>query len=182
MNYMDEMDKRDLPLAKKDTLSYLFILIVGLSILFLIISCSSRNPLDDAPSKTTVDSTGLEAVKIKGVMISIGDSADTVYSQIGMGGLTSATNDPADPNNIIIVHSYVTEGNTYRISFCKALKGYYHVCKISLATLSSSPSLKKGVGIQSNVERNLNAERRDGINNSQSRSKIFTDDDIKREH
>lgn len=174
------MDKRDLPLAKKDTLSYLFILIVGLSILLLIISCSSRNPGDDAHSKTTVDSTGLEAFKIKGVMISIGDSADTVYSQIGMGVLTVATNDPADPNNIIIVHSYVTEGNTYRISFCKALKGYYHVCKISLVTLSPSP--KKGVGIQSNVERNLNAERRDSINNSQGRSKIFTDDDIKREH
>ena len=179
---MDEVDKRDLPLAKKDTLSYLFILIGGLSLLLLIISCSSRNPGDDAPSKTTVDSTGLEAVKIRGVMISVGDSADTVYSQIGMGILTVATNDPADQNNIIIVHSYVTEGNTYRISFCKAMKGYYHVCKISLATLSPSP--KKGVGIQSDTERNLNAERhipRDSINNSQSRSKIFTDDDIKRD-
>ena len=78
-------------------------------------------------------------------MISVGDSADTVYSQIGRGILTAATNDPAGQSNIIIFHFYVSEDKTYRISFCKLDKGYYNVCRISLVKLPP----KIGIGNQS---------------------------------
>lgn len=180
MNDMDDVDKSDLPLARNGALFYSYILIGGLFLLLFIISCSSHTSGNDAASKTTVDSTNLEAVKIKGITISVGDSADTVNSQIGRGIHTVATNDPTDKDSIIIVHSYVTEGKTYHISFCTALKGYYHVCKISLVKLSE----ETGVGIPSDIERNGAAERhmrRDSLLDKESRPKMITDEDLKRD-
>ena len=175
---MDDEDERDLPMAKKDESLYLFIVIGAIFLLFTIISCSSNNPPDISPSKETADSTDVESVKIKGIMISVGDSADTVYSRIGKGILTAATNDPAGQGSIIIFHSYVSEDKTYRISFCKVDKGYYHVCRISLVKLSP----KMGVGRQPVVEQDVDVKRhrqRDSINN-QSAPKIITNDDLKK--
>jgi len=175
---MDDEDERDLPMAKKDESFYLFIVIGAISLLLSIISCSSNNPPDISPSKETADSTDVESVKIKGVMISVGDSSDTVYSRIGRGILTAATNDPAGQGSITIFHSYVSEDKTYRISFCKVDKGYYHVCRISLVKLPQ----KIGVGSQSVVEQDLDVERhrqRANINN-QSAPKIITNDDLKK--
>jgi hypothetical protein len=176
---MDDKNESDLPMVEKNVLFYLFILIGAVSLLLSFFSCSSQNPVDSSRSRETADSTDIESVKIKGVMISVGDGADTVYSQIGKGILTVATNDPADQNSIIILRSYVSEDKTYRISFCKANKGYYHVCRISLLKLP----LKRGVGAQSEVEPNLDAERhrpRNGIDSNQSEPRIITNDDLKK--
>src|ERR1700690_1168074 len=174
---MDDKDERDSPMANKDELFYLFIVIGAISLLLSIISCSSNNPADKSPSKETANSTDVETVKIKGVMISVGDSADAVYSQIGRGILTAATNDPAGQSSIMIFHFYVSEAKTYRISFCKLDKGYYHVCRISLVELPQ----KIDVGNQSAVEQDLEVKRhrqRDSINNTQSAPKIITNDDL----
>jgi hypothetical protein len=174
---MDDKDERDSPMANKDELFYLFIVIGAISLLLSIISCSSNNPADKSPSKETANSTDVETVKIKGVMISVGDSADTVYSQIGRGILTAATNDPAGQGSIMIAHFYASEDKTYRISFCNLDKGYYHVCRISRAELPQ----KIGVGNQSAVEQDLDIERhrqRDSINNNQGSPKIITNDDL----
>ena len=174
---MDQEGERDLPMSAKKVLFYSICLIGVLSLLLSIISCSSHNPADKSPSKKTMDGADVESVKIKGVMISVGDNADTVNSQIGKGVLIVATNDPADQSSIIIFSTYVTEGKTYRISFCKAGKGYYHVCRISFVELPK----KTGVDTQSEMDLNLNAEhhrRHDSINNSQSGSNIVTNDDL----
>jgi hypothetical protein len=174
MKYMDEVHKGDLRLAKKDVLLHLLILVGALSLLLSIISCSSHNPEDEATPKTTVGGNNLQSVKINGVKISVGETADTVYSQIGRGILTVATNDPADKNSIIIVHSYLTEGKTYRVSFCKDMKQYYHVCKISLVELSP----KTRFDLQSDANRRM---RRDSINNKRSSPKIITNDELKKD-
>jgi hypothetical protein len=105
-------------------------------LLFLLtaFSCSSYDTIDYSPAKVSDASIDTQSVRINGFMISIGDGADTVYSQIGKGGFVRATQDPVDPNSILMVHSYVLEGKTCWLSFCSTNKGYYHVCKISLLT------------------------------------------------
>ena len=174
---MDYEDERDLAMAEKNELFYLFIVIGAISLLLSIISCSSNNPADKSPSKESADSTDVDSVKIKSVMISVGDSADTVYGHIGRGILTAATNDPAGQGSIIIFDSYVSEDKTYRISFCKADKGYYHVCRISMLKLPQ----KMGTGNQSGVEQDLDVARhgqRNSMNKNQSAPKIITNDDL----
>jgi len=165
---MYEENEIDLPMTEKNALFGRFFFIGVISLLLAVISCSSNNPADKSPNKETSDSADFVSVKIKGVKISDGDSAETVYGRIGKGDFTSATNDPSSPGNIIIVHSYVSEDKISRITFCKTDKAYYHVCRISIV---KSPG-KMGAGKQSGVPL-------DSKNKSQSMPKIITNDDLK---
>lgn len=177
---MDAESQRVLPAMERSVLHSFLFLIGAFFLLLLIPACSSRE--DAAKKSSTVDkadSTFVESAKIKGVTISVGDASDTVYAQIGRGFRTVATNDPADQSSIIIFSSYVSEDKTYRISFCKAEKGYFHVCKIS----AMETSQKLGAEHPSDAERDLGAnlsKQRDGNNNNKTRPPIYTNDDLRK--
>ena len=166
-------------MAKKDAALSRFIFIGTLLILVSIISCSSHDPADKSSVKETADSIDVKSVIINGVTISVGDSADAVYIQIGRGLLTVATNDPANQSGILIFRTYVSEDKTYRISFCKSDNGYYQVCRISLL---KSPQ-KTNVGGQSLSEQPIDPKRHrrlENVDNNRNRSRIFTNDDLKK--
>jgi hypothetical protein len=166
--YMNKENTINLPGAERDVSFYRLLLIGVISLLLSVISCSSDHQADKTPVKDSAESADFVSLKIKGVKISVGDSAETVHDRIGNGDFTSATNDPSSQGNIIIVHSYVSDDKTSIISFCKDGKAYYQVCRISLV---KSPGTT-GAGKQSGAQR-------DSQKKSRGMPKIITNDDLK---
>jgi hypothetical protein len=172
------------PMEKMDVSLRLFLLFGIIFLFFSIYSCSSDTPKDKIRSKETSEGVDVVSVKIKGVTISVGEGANTVYDRIGTGSLTTATNDPANPNSFLKLHTYVSEGKTYRISICKTQDLVFdHVCRISILKLRQrSDSNTKSEVERSLVNRDLGHRDRSGdkIDKNKSAPKVLTDEDLQK--
>jgi len=166
------------PTQKMDASLRLFLLLGILLLLFSVNSCSSHAPQDKTLPKETSEGVDVHSAKIKGVTISVGESADTVYDRIGTGSLTTATNDPANPKNFLKFHSYISEGRAYRISICKTEDlGFDHVCKISILKFNTQSEVQRSPDTKNREHRNSTGDK---IENSTSPPKVFTDEDLQK--
>jgi hypothetical protein len=174
----DGMRTNKQPMEKMVASLHRFLLFGIIFLLFSINSCSSHAPEDKTLSKETSEGVEVKSVKIKGETISVGENADTVYDRIGTGSLTTATNDPVNPNSFLKFHSYISEGKTYRISICKTEDlGFDHVCKISILKFDTQSEVQRSLDPKSRGHRDRLGDK---IDNSKSAPKVFTDEDLQK--
>jgi hypothetical protein len=159
---------------KMDARLRFFLLFGFVVIFFSISSCSSNAPEDKNLSKETSEGIDVNSVKIRGESIHIGESANTVYDRIGTGSLTTATNDPAQANSILKLHTYASEGKIYRISICRTKEmPSDHVCRISILKLPQGTDPKA----RSGPERGPDTK---GIDSGKNAPKVFSDKDLQK--
>jgi hypothetical protein len=174
------------PLKKMNASLRLFFLFGFLFLFFSVNSCSSDAPEDKTVSKETSEGVDVISVKIKGESISVGESANTVYDRIGTGSLTTATNDPAHLNSFLKLHTYVSEGKTYRISICKTEDMQFdHVCRISILKLPQRTDLNTRSELDHKPDTSARRHRDrsgDRIDSGSDKStpKVFSDEDLQR--
>jgi hypothetical protein len=177
------------PLMEKMNASLRLFLLFGFVLLFFSISsCSSHTPEDKTVSKETSEGVDVISVKIRGESISVGETANIVYDRIGTGSLTTATNDPAHPNSFLKLHTYVSEGKTYRISICKtADMEFDHVCRISILKLPQGTDFNTRSKLDQNPDTMAHGHRDrpgDGIDSGSGKStpKVYTDEDLQKKY
>jgi hypothetical protein len=159
---------------KMDARLCFFLLFGFLAISFSISSCSSNAPENKNLSKETSEGVDVGSVKIRGESIYIGEGANTVYARIGTGSLTTATNDPAQANSILKLHTYASEGKIYRISICRTKEmPSDHVCRISILKLPQGTDPKA----RSGPERGPDTK---GIDSGKNAPKVFSDKDLQK--
>jgi hypothetical protein len=176
------------PMEKMNASLRLFLLFGFLLLFFSISSCSSHAPEDKTVSKETSEGVDVISVKIRDESISVGETANAVYDRIGTGSLTTATNDPAHPNSFLKLHTYVSEGKTYRISICKTEDMEFdHVCRISILKLPQGTDFNTPSKLDQNPDTMTHGHRDrpgDGIDSGSGKStpKVYTDEDLQKKY